>query len=263
VEYPDESRRDRGEVGWHRELLDDRLPPLSRIAFCMMAIAVFICLMWGVEARLFGAVGGVLALQPAKRAYSLLAPVIANMSWGVWVSIRGGEIDSSLGPVLKWRAKAVNRCVSVLDLGEADDLSKLPAYGFYQRSELETVVWPSSLREIGVQCFFGCGLRIVDLRRTRLMALWDGAFVQCHLLREVLLPWTVVYLADDCFSGCVLDLVEMYPLPWGAWAPECFQAGLRKLIWRGCHGPVAMGDEALSGCVGLGRGLARPLSPMV
>lgn len=82
---------------------------------------------------------------------------------------------------------------------------------WYRSSELETVVLPSSITEIGSNAFSGCSsLKQINIPQG-VQSILDYAFTDCTSLTEVTIPSSVEKLGYYVFSGCTA--LEKITLP--------------------------------------------------
>jgi hypothetical protein len=85
---------------------------------------------------------------------------------------------------------------------------------FAPRRQPSSVVVPSSVQILGVECFANCsGLSRITFASPSALHLIDrGAFSNCSSLASITIPSSVVTLSDDCFFGCRhLRTVEFLP----------------------------------------------------
>ena len=80
----------------------------------------------------------------------------------------------------------------------------------FENCNLESIVLPSKLKEIGDQCFRRCDHLISIQLPTTLTKLGDYAFDRCDSLKEITIPNGVNGIPHRCFSHCTsLTKIEL------------------------------------------------------
>ena len=74
--------------------------------------------------------------------------------------------------------------------------------------ELQTIVWPASLREIGAYVFSDCGLQHLTLPEG-IQSIGKQAF-QRTALHKVILPKSIITVDEEAFEGTPLEEIELY-----------------------------------------------------
>ena len=108
--------------------------------------------------------------------------------------------------------RAGNHQLQVLDLSEAsipegkgmfrNKANVLPSALFLNSKDLEYVILPTTLTEIGRSCFSGCiNLKKIELPET-LKLIGEYAFSGCQNLTEVTLPSELETINGHAFEGC-------------------------------------------------------------
>ena len=72
---------------------------------------------------------------------------------------------------------------------------------FYRCKELKQFEFPKTMKEIGEEAFYFCGLETLELPEG-LEILGDSAFFRCKNLRRVSIPESVSYIGRWVFHGC-------------------------------------------------------------
>ncbi len=80
--------------------------------------------------------------------------------------------------------------------------TEIPAYAFYQNTNINSITMPVSIRYIGTNAFEGCSnLKNVTFPNY-LFSIKEGAFKDCTSLQNVEVPTDVSYIYKDAFAGC-------------------------------------------------------------
>ncbi|WP_418409117.1 leucine-rich repeat protein [Alistipes ihumii] len=87
-----------------------------------------------------------------------------------------------------------------LDLSEVN-ISKLPARAFYRSSNVERVVLPKSLTEIGEYVFAESQLKEIHLY-DNLTTIGESAFAGCIRLANITIPANVITIGASAFANC-------------------------------------------------------------
>lgn len=107
-------------------------------------------------------------------------------------------------------------------------MEKMPDKLFYQHKQLERVVMPLTLKEIGENVFYECpALRSVTFGH-RLETIGYQAFRRCPLLEDMEFPTSLTTIGESAFRGC---------------------CSLKKLVLP--EGLTTMGPTAFAGCTAL------------
>ena len=97
-----------------------------------------------------------------------------------------------------------------LDLSEVN-ISKFPARSFYRSSNVERIILPKSLTEIGERVFAECQLKEIHLYE-HLTTIGKSAFAGCTRLANITIPASMVTIEESAFAGCnVLSSVVFEP----------------------------------------------------
>ena len=97
-----------------------------------------------------------------------------------------------------------------LDLSEVN-ISKLPARSFYRSSNVERIILPKSLTEIGERVFAESQLKEVHLYEN-LTTIGESAFAGCIRLANITIPASMVTIEESAFTDCnVLSSVVFEP----------------------------------------------------
>lgn len=121
----------------------------------------------------------------------------------------------------------------------------------FEKSALEEIVMPHSLREIGHGAFWYCkDLKEVILPDT-VEAVGEGLFVGCASLERVTLPLSMTYLPEDTFRGCKSLTSVSLPEDMTYLADSALEgcASLKEITLP--KGVVSVGMKAFAGCAKL------------
>ena len=99
------------------------------------------------------------------------------------------------------RQDAFSECISLPAIRLPDHLETVGDRAFYRCKNLKTVTFPNTLKSIGNQSFYFCGLENLKLPHS-LEYLGDRAFFKCNNLVSVTLPPSVKYIGKWVFHGC-------------------------------------------------------------
>lgn len=78
---------------------------------------------------------------------------------------------------------------------------------FYNCKDLNTVIFPHSVRKIGTKAFSSClNLSSVNLN-DGLISIADDAFNDCKHLHSIILPESIKSVGNNVFAGCMIKVV--------------------------------------------------------
>lgn len=83
---------------------------------------------------------------------------------------------------------AFNNCWNLSSVTLPDGLTSIGLGAFYQCTSLRSLDFPAALDDVGIIAFYGSALTSVDLSGTQVKAIKERTFVDCHSLKEVILP---------------------------------------------------------------------------
>lgn len=92
-------------------------------------------------------------------------------------------------------------CSGLLDVRLPGKLYRIGRKAFYKCISLEEIEFPISLRIIGQESFYQCGLRELELPEG-LLEIGESAFLKCKNLEYVYVPDTVRKIGKWAFHGC-------------------------------------------------------------
>ena len=109
------------------------------------------------------------------------------------------------------RSASYSKKIKVLDLSNVEGLTKIPSkafYSSYSEPELESVILPDSVEEIGAEAFYGCkNLKSIVFPKN-LKAIGDSAFSSCNL-ESITLPESLKEIGEYAFSYCNLKSIVL------------------------------------------------------
>lgn len=94
-----------------------------------------------------------------------------------------------------------------LDISSVD-ITKLPDKSFYKSSNVENLILPASLTEIGTSCFAGSKIKTISLG-VKITAIGGSAFQDCAGLASITLPSSLETIGASAFMGCT-NLSSVY-----------------------------------------------------
>ncbi len=85
------------------------------------------------------------------------------------------------------------------------------AFMYMDQSNLQEIIFPKTLKGIGVSAFWGCtGLETLNLPSS-VEYIGEYAFAWCENIKKIIVPGDVSYLAKNAFDSCT-NLAEVYTL---------------------------------------------------
>ncbi len=81
------------------------------------------------------------------------------------------------------------------------EANTIPQYGFSNRINLTTLLFPPSLTAFGEYCFYYTGFTHMDIPSS-VTSLGRGTFANSQLLEYVTIPESITRLENDAFAGC-------------------------------------------------------------
>lgn len=91
-----------------------------------------------------------------------------------------------------------------------EGLEVVECLAFENCKYLENITFPSTLIKIGECAFDGCvSLKQIDLSKTKLTQITEGAFVDCKNLEKVILPESVKMLQLGAFARCNIKEINL------------------------------------------------------
>ena len=113
----------------------------------------------------------------------------------------------------------------------------IESHAFAGAGNLEDIVLPGGIVQIGTEAFAGSGLTGIDLSSlAELTALPDGAFDNCQALSEVLLPAGLVSIGREAFSRCHALLILDIPDSVNRIGSNAFSEEVTLLVGDGTEG---------------------------
>ncbi|MBQ8738011.1 MAG: leucine-rich repeat protein [Clostridia bacterium] len=73
--------------------------------------------------------------------------------------------------------------------------------GFYQNSDVKTIVLPNTIKDINENAFFGCIL-LQNITIPSCTTIGNKVFENCKSLKEITLPSGILLFGDELFTGC-------------------------------------------------------------
>ena len=73
--------------------------------------------------------------------------------------------------------------------------------GFYQNSDLKTIVLPNTIKDINENAFSGC-IALQNITIPSCTTIGDKVFENCKSLKEITLPSGILLFGDELFTGC-------------------------------------------------------------
>ena len=138
---------------------------------------------------------------------SLTEKYLNYLSWAVQKAQASSEAEKNtseqVGPSnpnnmdIDWQKLKNNKTIEVLE-----GITEIPANACERFENLESVILPSTLLEIGNGAFYGCdNLKNIDFSRcSKLERISQGAFQECGSLQHVNLPSSLLSIGDDAFA---------------------------------------------------------------
>jgi hypothetical protein len=112
-------------------------------------------------------------------------------------------------------------------------LRQMNEYAFGSCQALESITIPSSVEQIGRECFVWCvSLSVINfLPDSKLIRIEQGAFAECPSLRSLVIPGSVEHVGKHSFDGC-----EMLSEGFSFGSPSHIREFLDlPLFWKGLH----------------------------
>lgn len=145
------------------------------------------------------------AFLNAKKLTSINFPStlteIANYAFSSCINLQ--EVDLSYTQIKTIYSVYFDGCSKLSKIVLPNILSEIPENAFKNFESLTTIIFPSTLENIGQGAFFGCvNLQEVDLKDTMLKIIESQTFYGCSKLIKISFPDSLWGLDNSAFSSC-------------------------------------------------------------
>ena len=133
---------------------------------------------------------------------------VKNSQYKVFYFDAGQKLSDEIEPQPSGSNKAyqiIDKSVTNLAAKDLQGATKIGAYAFYNCDQLESIVVPTGVTLLDVNCFSGCSSLVSIILPNTLVDV-QGGFFNCSSLTEITFPSSLLYMGGSMFGA--MDSLE-------------------------------------------------------